>query len=303
MSGVIAVVRAAGERTLPACLALLRRDLPSTPIHVVREQPFEEALRACYRIGMESQAEWMLTVDADVLPRRGAVDALLAEARRLPSTVAQVEGLVHDRLFGGLRKAGHRIYRTASLPCALQAVPADGTTIRPEFATLQALAASGQRSHECAVVFGLHAYEQFFADLYRTAFVHAQKHAHWMVDVVPRWRENAHIDAELKVALRGFCDGLQSVDAARIDKRMYTESAARALEDLGLSERADLSIDDEQLDGFDRMQPSLLTGAASTRERLASNYRRLGLVRVIPHLTGGVLLAIGHRLRRLAEER
>ena len=66
-NNIIAVIRSVNERTFPACYATIARDIPSENIYVVNERPFEVALRKTYQIGIESKAEWMMTVDADVL--------------------------------------------------------------------------------------------------------------------------------------------------------------------------------------------------------------------------------------------
>ncbi len=300
MNNIIVVIRSAGERTLPLCVSLLRQEVNGDRVHVIHEQPFEAALRACYQLGMASTAEWMITVDADVLPRRGAVRELLDVAQNLPPNVVQVEGLVHDRLLGGLRKAGHRAYRTKLLSLALQAVPPDGTTIRPEFETLETLAQRGYPSQECQVQFGLHDHEQYYRDLYRTGFVHGQKHAHWLADVVPNWRRHLSSDNDLRVALRGFCDGLQALEAARIDVRNYGDSATIALAEMGLTEKEPLEADEISIERIVALQASYISSApvnGSTVRRLISNYRRLGLLRILPHVAGGLLLAIGGRLR------
>jgi len=309
MSEPIVVIRAADERTLPLCRTLLEQQVPPHRIHTVREQPFEAALRACYRLGLESSAEWMITVDADVLPRAGAVQALLDVALSMPPDVVQVEGLVHDRLAGGLRKAGHRAYRTSILSTALPLIPANGTTIRPEFSTLSALAERGHRSHECQVFFGVHDHEQYFRDVYRTSFVHGQKHTAWLADIVPTWRDAMSSDDDLRMALRGFCDGVQSLQSARIDVRDFHESSARALIDLGLSEKQPLVDDGINMARVTALHASFaaladaaradaVRAARSTRQRLFANYRRFGLRRYLIHVAGGILLSIGARLRQ-----
>jgi hypothetical protein len=307
MTNVIVVIRSVGERTLPLCRALVLREVAADRVHVIHEQPFEAALRSCYQIGLASSAEWMITVDADVLPREGAIGALLNAAQRAPARVPQVEGMIHDRLIGDWRAAGHRAYRTKFLHLALNAIPADGTTLRPEWSTLDQLDRLGHPSQQCAVLFGMHDYEQFYRDLYRTGFVHGQKHTHWLADVVPAWRNRLSTDDDLRVALRGFSDGLQAPETARIDARAYVDAAARALLDLGLTEKMPLPDDDTTIRRIAVMQSSLATagprGTATHLERLTVNYRRLGLARLVPYFAGGLLLELGSRLRNLADTR
>ncbi len=129
------VIRSAGERSFQICKKLLLDQVPASYVHVVKEVPFESALRKTYEIGIDSGDEWLMTLDADVFLRQGAVCKLLSQAKGLPGHYFQIEGLVHDKLTGMYREAGHRMYRTKYLKTALQHIPANNTEIRPEYAT------------------------------------------------------------------------------------------------------------------------------------------------------------------------
>lgn len=306
-SGLVVVVRTAGERTFEACRALLLRQVPEQTVHVVDERPFEAALRRCYQIGIESGAEWMLTVDADVLVRDGAARELLGVAEQLPERYVQVEGRIHDKLKGGYREAGHRVYRVKHLAKALAAVPAPGEEIRPEFATLLRLSRLGHPSLKCETVFGIHDYEQFYRDLYRKALVHGQKHPQWLVEVLPRWKALAERDADFTVAIRGYCDGFQTFTKARIDTREYRDRAERALEELGLEEKDALGIDRGTLDMIAALQAGLLASEqggggdrATMQARAAAGSRRLGGVRLGLFVLGSLFNRLGDRVQRAA---
>ena len=303
---LVVVVRASGERTRDGCLGLLAREVPSANIREVTERPFEASLRECLKIGTRSGVEWMLTVDADVLVRPGAVRELYEAAKALPKNFIQVEGLILDKLYGGYRKAGHRIYRTAYLGEALKAIPRDGTEIRPEYAMLERMASVGHPSREASIVFGIHDFEQYYGDLYRKAFVHGQKHSHWLQDAVPAWRSAASNDSDLRVVLKGFCDGLQAQELARIDTQQYEGAAREAVGSLGLTEKTAIQSGAEGLASLSDQVNNLLARhpmakPLTTSVRLAENLKRLGFLRWLPYLAGGVLLALGSQLRRVAE--
>lgn len=304
-STLIAVVRSAGERTLDICRRLLESELSERRVHVIAERPFEKALTHCYEIGLQSGAEWMLTVDADVLVRPGAVGELLSVARELPPNFVQLEGLVQDKLKGGYRKAGHRIYRASLLHHALASIPAAGAEIRPEFSTLERLVELGYPSFECDVVFGVHDYEQYFRDLYRKAFVHGQKHPEWAVERVPIWRDHAGLDPDLRVALRGFCNGLESGTRARIDVGAYEDLAALALSSLGLTEKEPMRAEPTVLNRIETWRSDLLRVGPvreprTRRERIGEAHRRLGPFRLLPYAAGSVLQVLGRFLQGLA---
>jgi hypothetical protein len=201
---LIVVIRTVGERTFEACKALVVKQVPEELVYVVSEQPFELTLRRCYQIGIDSEAEWMMTLDADVLLREGAIEAFLSEAERLPPHYLQLEGLMFDKLSGIYRNVGHRMYRTQYLKTALQYIPANRTEIRPEDATLKKMGAIGFPSLIIPTVFGVHDYEQYYGDIYRKAFVHANKHSDKLTLFIERWKAHSPHDRDYLIAIRGL---------------------------------------------------------------------------------------------------
>lgn len=302
---LIVVIRTAGERTFQVCHDLLARQVDPKHLLTVSERPFEAALRRCCEVGMESGAEWMLTVDADVLVRPGAVEELLRAARRIPDRCVQMEGLVMDKLRGSRRNAGHRIYRTAHLARVQESLPPDGSQLRPESWTLKQLSRIGFPSWQCEVVFGIHDYEQSYRDLYRKAFVHGRKHEAWVADTLPNWRAAGPVDPDLRVALRGYCDGFQTFGPVPIDPGAHADRAALALRELGIDEKPGLPASEEELSEMERLVDWALEarhdgdriGAGSRRPRtsLSLGWTRLGL-----YLLGSALNRIGDRARRAA---
>jgi hypothetical protein len=223
----------------------------------------------------------------------------------LPTHFAQIEGLIHDKLLGGYRPAGHRIYRTAHLPAALEALPAPGTELRPEFETLQRLERRGFPSAQCDVVFGIHDYEQYYRDLYRKAFVHAQKHPYWLSGRVAQWRKLAETDPDFAVATRGFLDGFQSRKRAVIDAGQYVTRADEGVHDLGLEEKPELGAADAALVTLDGLVAGVLSepvgSVGAARKKFATAYRRLGPARMVAYVLGSALYHAGTRLRRMVE--
>lgn len=272
----------------------------------MNERPFEAALRTTYRIGIECGVPWLMTLDADVLLREGAVGELLARAQRLAEPFVQIEGLVHDRFIGDYRSAGHRIYRTRYLEKALAEVPGDGAEIRPEHATLLRLEALGHPSAACDLIVGTHDYEQYFADIYRKSFVHGQKHPAWLSSVIPWWRSLADADPDFRVALRGYFDGFLSPARARIDARDQVDSGRLTLGGLGLEEKPVLSMTAGLPEELRVLQERLAADTlpkspASRHVRVREAYERMGAFRFIPYAIGSALGKLGERLRRGGE--
>lgn len=224
---VTAVIRSAGERTERACLDLIEAD----DIHVIREVPFERAVRRSFELG--AGADWLMTVDADMLPLPGAQAAMRRMAAEAPTDVFQFQGQGTDRLTMNTRDCGVRFWRGAHLPEAMEHVPEPGASHRPESAARQVMHDRGRRSVQVQLVTCLHDYERYFRDVYQKAALHSAKHPRWL-HLPVAWRRSESI--EYRVAARGWADGGPGVT----DVRVYQAAAEAALEQLGIEERKPL---------------------------------------------------------------
>lgn len=244
---LVVVIRSAGERTEDVCKELVLREVDVAQVHIVRLVPFEAALAESYRIGIESGSKWLMTLDADVLLREGAITDFLAEAESMPDGFFHTEGLVYDYLTGMYRKAGHRMYRTSMLREAVKRIPLPGETIRPEFKTIQRMVESGFPVQETGTVYGIHDFEQSYTDVYRKCVVHATKHSNWLPDLIKRWKSMQNSQSDFRVALQAVTDGLLLFDVVSIDKRIFTVRATEVLGILGLTEKSEsFKIDSPQ---------------------------------------------------------
>lgn len=303
------VIRTAGERTFEACKSLVLKQIPEDHLHIVNERPFEVALRRCYQIGLESNAKWMITLDADVLLRENAIAGLLSEAEAMPTDHFQIEGMVLDKLTHRFRWAGYRCYRVKYLQAALSLLPADRAEIRPESTTLEKMMVQGYPFLRSNQVYGIHDFEQNYRDVYRKTYVHADKHQIWLPEILATWKRLAREDADFRIALRGAYDGLLATESPRIDTRDYSEPAERAMTDLGLTEKNELL---GECCGFPKVEALInkavnspgvpRLGTYSTRsQRLSDRYQRLGPWRIGPYLIGALLCDVGNIFKRMAE--
>lgn len=305
---VAVVIRCCGERTFEACRKITLKQIPESALHVVNERPFEKALRRTYETGIHSGAKWTMTLDADVLLQAHSVERLVAEANAMPEHFIQLEGLVHDKLTGLYRQAGHRIYRTRFLEKALLEIPSTGTEIRPEFETLERMKGLGFPSRRVDLVVGIHDYEQYYRDIYRKAFVHANKHQIWLGDLVTRWKRLMADDADFRVALRGLYDGLMSFDTPKIDVDEYSSVSMTAVQELNLGEKRELDETITDPDFVSRMlgdagRPPEFPADAKRNisQKFKDHYRRIGTLRMIPFLAGAVFCRIGESLRKVGD--
>jgi hypothetical protein len=251
------VIRTAGERTVGACHELIARQALGVPIEIVSERPFEAALARTYEIGLDLSRDWTMTLDGDVLVRKGAIDALIEAAATVPDHYAQVEGRIFDKLLGTYRHAGHRLYRTRLLERARKFIPKPGEEIRPEFSTLRKLALNGFPSRRIGAVVGIHDFEQYYGDLLRKSFVHGNKHREFAQVFVERARSHIADDADYLVLLRGYWKGLDNTGPVHID-RASMKDAPSMLAAMGLTEKPPMDAD---ILDFDFIE-AVLAGAA-----------------------------------------
>ena len=244
------VLRTANERTVFISEALVRAQCPpDVGVTLIKERPFEKALRACYQAGLDAGQRWTITVDADVMILPGAINGLVKSAETMPQCNVQLEGRVFDKVLGVYRPAGLRIYRTDLLHRAMRFIPPMGQTIRPEYETLLAMGRLGFPSRFVPDIFALHDFEQFYIDLYRKAYVHAYKHSWLVSDLLKRCRDYLKNDPDFLILLKGLWDGLTMNDAVSIDCSLFKEKAVKALQELGFREKEPINVE-EFLESF-----------------------------------------------------
>ncbi len=237
---VTVVVRGAGERTETLCLDMIRaQGVPADHIVLLHEAPFSLAVRKTFEIGLSHGRKWTLCNDADVLLRPGSIEAMVDAAEAQPANVCEVQGWILDKFFGGPRKGGVHLYRTALLQQALACIPEEGTDVRPEHHTLNAMKVQGYPWVNVHVLVGLHDYEQYNVDIFRKCFVQAHKHSHYTQLFLGVWREGASQDHDFDVALKGYAGGIAYCGTVLIDRR---QTAYRiAYDSYGIGEKCDLA--------------------------------------------------------------
>lgn len=238
---LIVVVRSSGERTASTSQHLLEQELPGVKVVVVKDFPFEKTLTKCFEIGKDSGMDWMMTIDADVIVRKGVPKKLFEEAKKLPKAYFQIQARVYDKFTGSLREAGNRIYRTCFLSKAIGLIPDQNTKVRPESEVINEMVYQGHPSRKSNLIIGIHGFHQSYVDIYRTVFVYSTKLTSRIAKVLFTWKILAADDDDFLIALRAAYDGLISNKQAYIDKRIYQDAALKAIQELSLKEKNDLN--------------------------------------------------------------
>lgn len=240
------ILRASGERTESLAYHLLSEAFPSLPIFTVKEVPFSKTLTACFRLALDQNKSWVLMIDADVLIDASGIQALMKAAANAPSSVFELQGLVFDRFFATERPAGNHLYRTKYLAQALELIPAEGTSLRPESSVMEAMKRQGVIWSQTPIVIGIHDFEQYYKDIYRKNFLQGKKHILHASYLKQLWESLD--DPDFAVCLAGFNDGAAYSDTVFVSKDFGVESCQRALAALGLSEKKDLKPSRDPID-------------------------------------------------------
>lgn len=234
----IAVIRSVGERTEDVCRRLVEQQLPHSEVVVIRETPFERALRRCFEIGLESGRTWLVAVDADHALLPGAMQALFSEAGR--SDAFQIQGKFRCKFSLSERDGGPRLYRTALLSMAMKMLAPVGSELRPESSMLKRMDALGHRFAKVPVVTSLHDHEQWYVDIYRKGAMHGAKFPRWRQKLWPEWKQRAKTDVDYRVLISGFDSGISD---RLTDASAYRSLAGRNLERMGIIEKQPLPMD------------------------------------------------------------
>lgn len=202
------VVRAAGERTEEACVAQLRRQLPSeSQLTVIHERPFSRAVTRTFELGIASGRPWLVAVDADLLLLDDAVERAREICGKMAPEAFCATPLFLCKTVGGFASRGLHCYRASLLDEALGLTGQLDPDLRPESRYYGAMKARGYTREVYAKVLGLHEHEQSYRHIYIKSLLRARKD-----DDAEAFRRSlevrAECDPDAMVALWGFEDAI-----------------------------------------------------------------------------------------------
>ncbi len=239
---VTVIIRSVGERTEPICRKLLEEVFLSKNIHTINTRPFSEAIRKAFQLGVTHHLPWTLCIDADVLVTREGIAQLIERSHQLEKNIFEIQGLVLDKFFGVKRPAGNHLYRTDLIPKALELIPEEGKSLRPESDMLNAMSALGYPWAQQEVLVGLHDFEQFYSDIYRKCFLQAHKHQWILPEIEAFWQSMRTEDKDYEVALWGLQSGKVYQGTIRVDKNFLQEEANNVLSLKGIPEKSTFDV-------------------------------------------------------------
>ena len=316
------VLRSIGERTTAACERLLERQVPSECIHHVEDLSVPESILRPYEIGVAEDRPWTVVVDADVLPRPDMLETLLEVGRRESESVFAIEARIRDKFYGGDRVAGNTLYRTDRLETALDiGERADDEAGRPETAIIRLMAERGHELRHASPVVAVHDYEQYYADVYRTAHGYVNNHEHYVPILRSYWERHAPDDGDFRVMLAA-ADRARGSGAknANYSERFDNDEVRGLLDDIGLSEKDELDPEAVSPDRIERLSTAspppefrrcrrlMRITDSQTWSSLPRHLRgvvivasQIGPARAVPWACGKALAMAGRRIQDIAQ--
>ena len=235
------IIRSVGERTADQCYKTLLNFGFKDIVVVDNVIPFTQALKKSLEEGIKADKKWTLVFDADVIVSKIGLILLMKFAETLPRVVFEIQTLVLDKFIGVYREAGNHLYRTEYIANALELIPQEFSAIRPESRMINRMHELGfKKEVNLSLVIGVHDFEQSYVDIYRKAYIYAQKHLKRSSMFLSFWRDNCQKDNDFLVALKAFSDGITYTGPVSINKNQQLDAAEVALKYLGLKEKGPL---------------------------------------------------------------
>lgn len=241
LDNVIVVIRSVGERTEQACYNAILKQVDSKNIVIVNKQPFSEAVRANFEIGIQRNQKWTLAVDADLILRENAIKDMIDAFSKLDDSYFIYQGWVYDKFFKDFRTGGPHLYRTSLLKKAIAFIPKEGTSLRPESSTYTVMNELGHGYFVDNKYYGLHDFEQNKHDIYRKFFLHAKKHTKLVGKFLNKWKGDILKDEDYVFALKGLSDGLLSGDEIFVDAEFFKKKSNYLFKEFDIREKESFS--------------------------------------------------------------
>ena len=242
------VIRTVGERTEDVCIELVNRQKAANEIlHVLRKNTHAKAVESTIKIGLESNAEWLIAIDADMLLIPEGLTIIRKEIRSCSSDVAILHPAVVDKLYR-MKRWGLTVYRQSilsELHDEFQKIRKK-QHLKIEGAAIKALSTKKNRE----VVFSrnvaaIHDFYQYYRDLYRKAYLNTLRNPGYNKKTEKYWKRLANSDGDYLVMFKAMQDALK-------EQRVLTNSATdfdldkleRIVQCLVLEEKSSFGWDD-----------------------------------------------------------
>lgn len=240
MLNTTVVLRECGERTADLCYDILCATFTTDQVTRISETPFKKSLSKSLQLGIEKDREFILCVDADVLPFPAELITLIKEMEIKSKHVVEIQGLVFDNFFQVLRPAGNHLYRTSLASKALTMIPSNTDSLRPESEMLSKLIRAGNPWAQSKSIIGYHDFEQSHGDIYRKMFLTGIKHAEFSKYLIKLWSTLAPHSEDFVVAKKALLNATKYNGPIKVDKSFLAAESELQLRKLDLTPQIEL---------------------------------------------------------------
>jgi hypothetical protein len=240
-SNLVVIVRGSYERTESNCYNLLVEVFGYENVLIVRETPFSKSIEVSFIKGLESGKEWLLCIDADVLIEKNGLLNLIEKAKSLPEHVFEIQGLIFDKFFPVFRPAGNHLFRLKYAQKAIDCIPIEGTSLRPETDMLNKMVTLGHPWVQCDAIVGIHDFEQHNIDIFRKNFLQAHKHK-YIIDKAEAYWQTQKNDEDFVVAYLASQFGKKYNNTVFVDKKFLKSEMLDCLKQNNIVDKKDLEI-------------------------------------------------------------
>lgn len=237
------VIRTIGERTEDVCIELVRRQKgENEKITIVNETTHVDAIEKTFMLGLQSDAEWLVAIDADMLLVPGGISAIRKEIKSYDADVFVSYPAIYDKLYS-MRRWGVTIYRVSMLEELYEAFKElkKNHHLKIEGGAVKAVAKGGKKIFQSRNVVALHDFYQYYKDLYRKVYLNTIRNPGYNKKAKKKWAGISSRDADYRVML-------QAMNDAQTEARELTNSVGdftpeelfERIERLGLKEKGPL---------------------------------------------------------------
>lgn len=244
--GLAFVVRSVGERTESLCIDLLEQyRCEEDSLSIIRQQTHADAVEGTLRIAADQPQQWTVAVDADMLLYPTAVDTIRRELMSAHSASSVVHFAVSDKLYR-MKRWGVTVFRRDA---AAEAVPIlrslrEQRNLKIERALIKKLESQGRKVEFSRTDVALHDFLQYYADLYRKAYLNAVRNPAITRRAHRPWKRISAVDRDYAAILKGSEDALIETRQLSNSVGDFEPSILQArIRSLGLDEKNDLTVD------------------------------------------------------------
>ncbi len=215
------------ERTARLSERSLRRHTDNVMV-VENIAPLYMALLSAYRHGIDANKEWLILIGADTVLDYDQMQLFLNRLKYYKKDAFCVSAYLQCKL-RSVPRTGAYAYRRELLETMLDAAKSCTHEMRPQGAMHIQMRMKGYLHIKSKMVVGIHDYEQYYYDIYRTAHLLAKKwSSQYITNCITGWPAN---DQDYRAAMMGINgDGNTNgiPDIRHYDREAITELLKKA---------------------------------------------------------------------------